>query len=275
MNSIDHSLWIRETLAVKLESTPLVIYPIVPIHNDIVDRKVTLAETSQCVKYLSLSLIALTTLPETEQPVRHDLRLACEGSVTANNLVSIFARDEIIVELLSHFAPEANLLLLSLIHRLKGSQSAISLATVRLPFQTDGVCLSCLKINGKLSRVRIPSGSPYLLVILACVEDILGIYRLAVDVNLLIARVIVRETILASLLWSYASFIYNGSIIEPEFREILCRFQIFEVDAILSSDQSFLTRSLVSAGKSSFFSVLVAKCEYFVQLTVVLWITET
>ena len=52
MNSIDHSLWIRETLAVKLESTPLVIYPIVPIHHDIVDWKVALAETCQCVKYL-------------------------------------------------------------------------------------------------------------------------------------------------------------------------------------------------------------------------------
>ena len=222
MNSIDHSLWIRETLAVKLESTPLVIYPIVPVHHDIVDWKVTLAETRQCVKYLSLSLVALTTLPETEKPVRHDLSLACEGSVTANNLVGILARDEIIVHLLSHLAPETNLLLLSLIHRLKGSQSAISLTTVRFPFQADGVCLSCLKINGKLSCVRVPCGSPYLLILLACVQDILGINRLAVDVNLLIARVIVRETILACLLWGYSSFIYNGSVIKLESRKILC-----------------------------------------------------
>lgn len=137
--------------------------------------------------------------------------------------------------MLSHLAPEGYLSLLFLIDRFESTQSAVSLAAIRFPLYTDGICLSFLQFEVKLASVRIPCCAPYLLIIVAFACHILSVSRQSADVYLLIARVIVAELIYSRLVRSNSSLIDYSSFLQRKRRKILGRLEVFEIDAVLTA----------------------------------------
>ena len=70
VNGVEHSLRIGETGGLELMAAPLILGPVIPVLYDIVDGDMALTELTQCLLYLSGSLITLTTLPEAQHPLR-------------------------------------------------------------------------------------------------------------------------------------------------------------------------------------------------------------
>ena len=86
-------------------SAPIILSPMAPVHDDVVNRDVSLTEAFKSLNHLGRSLVTLTALPVSHRPLRHDLRLSGKGTVTADDLVHIVAGDEVPVHLLAHLAP--------------------------------------------------------------------------------------------------------------------------------------------------------------------------
>ena len=79
--TVEHGLRIGIAGRLKLMGAPLVLSPVVPVLNNVVDGDVTLAELRQVFQNLVLSLVALTALPETQHPLRIDWCLARQGAI--------------------------------------------------------------------------------------------------------------------------------------------------------------------------------------------------
>ena len=125
MNRINHSLRIRETLRIKFMSSPVILPPVTPVHYDVVDRDVPLAESLKSLDHFGRSLVAFAALPVTHSPFRHDRSLACESTITADHLIHIVACYEVPVHLLGHFAPPLMLGLLDRIDHIVGTETEI------------------------------------------------------------------------------------------------------------------------------------------------------
>ena len=52
MDGIHHSLRIRETGRIELMASPCILFPVTPVHNNIVDRDIPLAEALKSLDHL-------------------------------------------------------------------------------------------------------------------------------------------------------------------------------------------------------------------------------
>ena len=52
MDGIHHSLRIRETGRIELMASPCILFPMAPVHHDIVDRDISLAEAFESLDHL-------------------------------------------------------------------------------------------------------------------------------------------------------------------------------------------------------------------------------
>ena len=162
MNRIDHRFRIREMCLVELMASPCVFRPVAPVEHNVVYRNFPVTETFQRTQHFILRLVTLPALPIAHRPFRHDGRLACQGTVTADYIIHIITGDKIIVQLRSHFTPPRLVALLFRVNRTEHTQPGIRNRSVRIPFHLQRHTLSGLQIHGELIAVRIPCRAPAL-----------------------------------------------------------------------------------------------------------------
>ena len=105
MDIIEHALRIGEARSLKRMVAPRVQLPVVPVLHDVVDGNLALAELSERRHHLVLRLVALAALPEAHHPLRIDRRLARQRAISADHLVGILSRNEVVVHIGRHLAP--------------------------------------------------------------------------------------------------------------------------------------------------------------------------
>ena len=160
MDRVYHCLRIRETFRIELVSTPVILSPMAPVHHDIIDRNIPLTETLESLDHLGRCLVALTALPVSHSPFRHDRSLSCQCPVSADDLVHILTGYEIPVHLLCHLAPPLMLSLLCRINDIINAESAVRHPAVRLPLHLYRSLDASLEMNCELVCIRIPRRTP-------------------------------------------------------------------------------------------------------------------
>ena len=118
-------------------AAPLVLFPILPVLDDVVDGNLSPAELRKGPDEIFLGRIPLPALPEPQGPFRHDLGLPGEFPVSPDDLVIAASGDEIEVRFRFEFRPEPETALL--LRSLDGghAESDIGNVTVRFPFDPD------------------------------------------------------------------------------------------------------------------------------------------
>src|SRR5882724_10902956 len=99
MKDLDHAVGIGETGGIEVLASPVVLPPVVPVQDDIIQRDLSSPEFLYRVEYLILGLIPFPALPEAQGPPGDDGRLAGQGAVAGDGLVHIPAIDKIIIQL--------------------------------------------------------------------------------------------------------------------------------------------------------------------------------
>ena len=71
-------------------------------------------------------------------------------------------------------------------------------------------------------------------------------------------------------------FAFEGHLclVERIFGQVLCRSEVFEIDAVLATHKSLLAWSSIGTRKGSCHAILVVEVEEFGQLAVVLGVAE-
>ena len=275
MDGVNHALGIAEAKGVEGECAPRVGTPVVPVHDDVVDRQLAVTEALECIENLTLALVALAALPETKEPLRHNLCLASESAIALDHLITVVASDEVIVKLLHHLAPETEFGLLFGKDWCQGTESAIGFTTIGSPFETELVALASLHTNSELAGIGVPGCAPDGLVALdTCALHILGIDVAVVDIDLLIAAVVMTEVVFAGHTRHDLALEGHLCLIERVFGQVTGRSKVFEVDAVLTTDECLLAWCAVGAGEGTGDTILVVEVEELGQLAVVLWIAE-
>ncbi len=80
----------------------MVFAPVEPVEHDVVDRDVAAAILAQHAEQLFLRGVALPALPETVRPARQHHGATSELAVASDDVVQIFARDEVVIERVGH-----------------------------------------------------------------------------------------------------------------------------------------------------------------------------
>ena len=125
MDRVHHSLWVREAGRIELMASPCILFPMAPVHHDVIDRDIPLSEALESLDHLGRCLIPLAALPISHGPLRHNRGLSCQSTVTADDLVHVIASDEVPIHLLCHLAPPLMLSLLHRIHDIIRTQTAV------------------------------------------------------------------------------------------------------------------------------------------------------
>ena len=160
VHAVEHGLRIGEARRLKLVRAPLVLHPVVPVLHDVVDRNLALAELSECADDFIGGLVALTTLPEAQHPLRIDGSLTCQRAITRDNLVSILTSDEVVVHILRHLRPDAQAFLGTGAGR--GTQATVADASVRLPLHAQLVAAALHQLFLELIGIGVPGRTPAL-----------------------------------------------------------------------------------------------------------------
>ena len=205
VDEIHHSLGVGESLRVELEAAPFVLFPVEPVLHHHVNRYLALAELTEHAFHLSLCVIFLTALPESERPLWHHLCTTGEEAVALDDVVVAVACYEVIVHLLVHLCPYRHAVLLLFGLGSSGTQSAVSHATVWLPFHSQRGALTLLQVNLKLVCIGIPCRSPTL-----------GHYEAAIHIYLYIARIVENETVFGCLRSLDGALIYDVRLAEVD-----------------------------------------------------------
>ena len=273
VDGVHHLLGTGITVLVELMTAPLVVVPVLPVLDDVVDGDAALAELPQRADQLELVGIALAALPVAHGPFGHDLRLARQGAVAAYDLVDAVTLDEVIVDAVLHLAPPGHLVLEAFVDRAEHTQAAVAGAAVRLPFDTDGHAAALLQVDGELVAVGVPGGTPDL-----------GDDKFAVDEDLGVAGIIQEEAEGPALL--RLDLALEGDV-RPGEIEVGCTFnllalrgyEILLVDGRLAAYLDVVLRPVrpvratdrrhVSARKGPFFAVFVIQGEHLVEVEIV------
>ena len=162
VNVVNHALGIGESLGVELKAAPLVLFPVEPVLNHHIHGYLTLAELAKHAFELSLGVVFLAALPESECPLRHHLGTTGEEAIALDYVVIAVAGNEVVVHLLVHLSPNRHPTLLCLSLRCGCTESAVSHATVGLPFHSQWSALALLEVNLKLIGIGVPCRAPAL-----------------------------------------------------------------------------------------------------------------
>ena len=275
MDGVNHALGISEAKGVEGKCAPRVWAPVVPVHDDVVDRQLAITEALEGIENLALTLIALAALPEAEKPLRHDLRLAGEGAIALDNLITVVACDEVVVKLLHHLAPETEFGLLLGKDGSQGTKSAIGFTTIGGPFETELVALASLHTNGELAGIGVPGCAPDGLVALdTCALHVLGIDVAVVDVDPLIAAVVMTEVVFAGHTRHNLALEGHLCLVERVFWQVLGRSEVLEIDAVLTTYECLLARCGIGTSKCTSYPILVVEVEEFGQLAIILGVAK-
>ena len=273
VDGVHHGLRAGVAVLVEFMAAPLVVVPVLPVLHDVVHGDAALAEFLQCGYEFELVGIALAALPVAHGPFGHDLGLASQGAVAADDLVDIVALDEIVVYAVLHLAPPGHLVLDGLFHGTEDAETAVAGTAVRLPFDPDGHFPPFLEIDCELVAVGVPCGTPDL-----------GDDLFAVDEYLGVAGIVQEEAECAALLGLQLAFeghVRPGEIEVGRTLDLLAfgRDKILLVDGGLAADQGVLLRPVGAGGAArgrdvspcqrALFTVFVIKGEHFSQMQVI------
>ena len=148
--AVEHGLWVGKARGLKLMTSPVGQWPIVPVLNDIVDRYVPFPEFRQRALDILATLVTFSTLPESQHPFRIERSLAGERTVSADDVVHIVAGDKIVVHVTAHFAPDTNGFSLVAIIWRSDTQPTITYATIGFPFYAELCLHAFLQLSSKL-----------------------------------------------------------------------------------------------------------------------------
>ena len=160
VDGVHHGLRAGVAVLVELMAAPLVVVPVLPVLYDIVNGDAALTEFPQCGNEFELVGITLAALPVAHGPFGHDLGLARQGAVAADDLIDIVSLDEIVVYAVLHLAPPGHLVLDGLFHGTEDTETAVASAAVRFPFDPDGHFRAFLEVDCELVAVGVPCGAP-------------------------------------------------------------------------------------------------------------------
>ena len=274
---VEHSLRIGIARGFKLVGAPLILLPVVPVLNDVVARNLALAELRQRADNLVGRLITLTALPEAQHPLGIDGSLACQRTVAADDLVGIAAGNEVIVHVLGHLAPDAELVLI-LTNLLGDTQTAIADTAVRLPLDAQLGTASLLEQGHELIGIGVPGRTPTL-----------GHHLLTVDIHLDIAGIVEDEMVDAAGRSLNEALVGDRGAIELEvLRQVLDAAGLgaigqfrgggtveLVVDGVLVAHQLLAVLVDIGTGQTAFLAMLVEELEGATQLQVVVGIAKT
>lgn len=196
MDGVYHVFGVGKTCVVELVAAPGVLGPIAPVQHDVVDRNTSAAEFFQDIQNLLLRFVAFAALPIAHRPLRHNLRLTRQGTISTDYFVHIFTVDKVIVYLILHFAPPGLLALLLDRHGRQGAQTAIRYVSVGCPLYLQRYPLARFEMGGKLVAVRVPGRSPTL-----------GNHQFIIYIHLYISGIVEDKTELSAFRWLYLTFI--------------------------------------------------------------------
>ena len=278
MHAIEHSLRIRVTALLKFMATPRIEWPVVPVLYDIIYRNMQVAELLQIALDILTALIALTALPETKCPLRIHRSFTSKSAITRNNLIKIFASNEVVIHIRRHLAPDAQLLLLLLRTRSSYTKTTVGYITIRLPFYANRSLHTFLNSCFKFEGIRIPSSTPTL-------RD----NQLAVDIDFHIASVVEDKLIEAIGRCLYVTLVNDlGTIQSKSLRQILntsliclityfrsLRHSIFKIDTVFTTNDFLSVFIYVCTCQLPFLAILVIEFEGTIQLEIIVRITPS
>ena len=136
----DHGLGIGEPRLVEPVGAPLGVFPVAPVHDDVVERQLALAVLLDHAYDLLGGLVALAALPESIGPARHHHRGAGQVAIARDHLVQIIPAHEIVVDRLADLGGQVQRVTVGPGHWIVVQQADI--AAVRVPFDADLVLLA-------------------------------------------------------------------------------------------------------------------------------------
>ena len=255
--------------------TPLVLRPVVPVLDDVVDRYLTTAELAECLLNLGARLVTLTTLPEAQRPLGVDGSLTRQCAVAGDNLVGITAGNEVIVHVARHLGPDAQPVLLAAVHR--GTQSAVADASIRFPLDAQLVATTLHQLFLELIGVGVPCRTPAF-----------GHYLLATDIHLDITGIVEDEVEARGHVGFDKSLVDHLCAVEHKalrqvfdatrFR-LLCQHRLLRrvelvIERVLLAHQCLTVLVGIGTSQVAFRTFLIIKFEDAIQLLVVVRITE-
>ena len=104
MYGVYHSFRVGETLQVEFVASPGIFRPVVPVDDDVVERNSATAELAEYIQQFAAGIVFFAALPESHRPFGHDLRFACQCTVSTDHFIHGIAVDKVIVDFITHFA---------------------------------------------------------------------------------------------------------------------------------------------------------------------------
>ena len=247
MDVVQHLLRSRVAGGVKGVTPPLVVFPVLPVLDNIVHRNVPLTQLPQRFYQVLLRSVALAALPEAQHPFGHYGRLAGELAVVLDDIVIIFSGHEVAVQLGLAFAPEGELIGLDSAKRLH-PEADIGHIPVRLPRHLDGRGYAGFQVDGVFVAVGVPGRTP------AAAH-----HFLSADAGALEARIVLDEVIVARFLGGQRAFIGHFCALERYLGQVL------DGKLVLIEEAVFLLHQHASLGG---VSALQLQVKYLAQLPV-------
>ena len=254
---IEHLLGVGITCLVEFVASPLVVFPVLPVLDDVVDRDVATAQLSQRFHQLLLRGIALAALPETQHPLGHDGGLAGQRAVAVDHVVVAGARDEIEVRLRFEFTPEADARFLVGILQRGHAQADVRHAAIRLPLDADRGLHALLQVYGELVAVRVPGRPP------AARHDFLRAHDRPLE-----ACIILDEMVICRLGSLQETLVNHFRSVEVNVRQVLHGEFVLVVETVLALHELLTLHGEIGAGQRAFHTLLVIELEHLAQLFV-------
>ena len=105
MQGLEPADRIRKAIGVKRVGPPGVALPVLPVLHDVVERDGAAAVFFNDIETLLRGLVALSRLPKTERPLRHQRSLAGQLAESGNDPVQRRAINEVIIFAVGNLGP--------------------------------------------------------------------------------------------------------------------------------------------------------------------------
>ena len=192
---VQHLFRVRETGGFKGVTPPLVVFPVLPVLDNVVHRDMSLAQLLEGFYQVFLRGIPLAALPETQHPLGHHGCLTGELAVVLDYRIIAFSAQEIVVQLGFTLAPEGELVLLHRPVRLH-PKANVGYIPVRFPVNADGRGHAGFQVHGVLVAVGVPGRTP------AAAH-----HFLPTDYRALETGIVLNKVVIACLMGGYSAFV--------------------------------------------------------------------
>ncbi len=236
---------------------PLVVFPVLPVLDDVVDRDVAAAEFGERPDHFILRGIALPALPEAQHPFGHHRGLTGQLSVAADHTVIVATPNQIIVRIGLEFTPETDMILQFRVLQRCHTKADIRHVAVGPPFDPDGRPDTLFQVHRKLVAVRIPGRTPAA-----------RHHFLPADRRLLKACIILDEIVVARLRGLDPALIDHFRAVERNLGQVLDHELVFIIERIFPLHQRLALGRDIGARQCTFHAVFVVEYERFAQLLI-------